>query len=226
MAYRVHEAFYTLQGEGARTGRAAVFCRFSGCNMWSGKESDRNGSNCFFCDTNFNGINGDGGGEFQRAEALARHLKALWPDGNTAQPYLVFTGGEPSLQLDDKLIIACHDYGFEVAIETNGTRVLPEGLDWITVSPKPGTKLRVTTGDELKLLYPIGIDPRQFIELPFKHFFLQPVDTSLMSDFLKNELASFDSSFKGDNVKSALDYCLIHPRWRLGLQLHKIVGLR
>lgn len=226
MPYRVHEVFYSIQGEGARSGRPAVFCRFSGCNLWSGREQDRGISHCFFCDTNFQGIDGDGGGEFKRAEALAKHLKSFWPQSQKAIPYLVFSGGEPALQLDDQLVIACHDYGFEVAIETNGTMELPKALDWICVSPKPGTKLKVLSGNELKLLYPIGLDPRMFVKLDFDNFFLQPVDTQFMDDFFKEEVANFDTSFSGDYERAALDYCLKNPEWRLGLQLHKILGVR
>lgn len=208
MSYKVKEAFLSIQGEGARAGRAAVFCRFSGCNLWSGREEDRAAAICGFCDTDFLGIDGEGGGEFADADSLAKHLAAFWPGGGA--PYLVFTGGEPSLQLDAALIGALKSKGFELAIETNGANPLPSGLDWITVSPKPGAPLRLTKGDELKLVYPAGLDPGDFENLDFSHFFIQALD---------------DDKWRS-NTEAALDYCLRRPRWRLSLQIHKIVGAR
>ncbi len=209
MAYRVKEAFYSIQGEGLQAGRPAVFCRFSGCNLWSGKAADKPGSACPFCDTDFVGTDGKGGGVFDTAASLADHLISCWPKSEEA-PYLVFTGGEPSLQLDAPLLTACKTAGFTLAVETNGTRALPEELDWVTVSPKPGQSLTIIQGDELKLLYPIGLDPADFENLDFRYFFLQPVDIP-------------DGSV---HIRQALDYCLRHPRWRLSLQLHKLIGVR
>ena len=210
MTYRVKEAFYSIQGEGARAGRPAVFCRFSGCNLWSGRESDRAKAACAFCDTDFLGTDGEGGGRFDSAQNLSRHLATLLPQGRGGRPYLVLTGGEPALQLDEALVSALHARGFELAVETNGSLPLPGGLDWITVSPKPGVPLALNSGDELKLVYPAGLDPADFEELDFRHFFLQPLD---------------DDAHR-DNTRAALLYCLDHPRWRLSLQIHKILGLR
>jgi 7-carboxy-7-deazaguanine synthase len=216
MAYAVKELFYTLQGEGANTGRAAVFCRFAGCNLWSGREEDRKSAQCTFCDTDFVGTDGPGGGKFATAPALAAAAKALWPQGEAGRPLVVCTGGEPFLQLDAPLINAFHDAGFEVAVETNGTLPAPLGLDWICVSPKAGTTLAVTAGDELKLIYPqTDAPPEMFEHLNFKHFFLQPMD-GLGADAETERLK---------NTKLALDYCRAHPRWRLSLQTHKILGI-
>jgi 7-carboxy-7-deazaguanine synthase (Cx14CxxC type) len=207
--YRVKESFYSIQGEGVQAGRPAVFCRFSGCNLWSGRLCDKPQSPCPDCDTDFVGTDGPGGGAFDTPEKLAGHLACFWPQDQQNR-YLVFTGGEPALQLDAELISACKRHGFACAIETNGTRPLPEGLDWVCVSPKPGAHLSVTRGDELKLLYPYGLEPAAFESLDFAHFCLQPVD---------NDLAAL-------NRKAALDYCLANPRWRLSLQLHKILNVR
>lgn len=216
MAYAVKELFYTLQGEGANTGRAAVFCRFAGCNLWSGREEDRKSAQCTFCDTDFVGTDGPGGGKFATAPALAAAAKALWPQGEAGRPLVVCTGGEPFLQLDAPLINALHDAGFEVAVETNGTLPAPLGLDWICVSPKAGTTLAVTAGDELKLIYPqTDAPPEMFEHLNFKHFFLQPMD-GLGADAETERLK---------NTKLALGYCRAHPRWRLSLQTHKILGI-
>lgn len=209
MSYRIKEIFYSLQGEGARSGRPAIFCRFSGCNLWSGKENDREKSHCRFCDTDFSGTDGTGGGVFESQDELTATLAALWPAGSGGKPYLIFTGGEPALQLDEKLVQACRLAGFETAVETNGTLGLPEGLDWICVSPKPGAKIKLRSGDELKLLYPIGLDPSDFQDLEFDHFFLQPVDDGELDR----------------NRSAALEYCLSHPQWRLSLQLHKILQI-
>ena len=216
MSYWVKESFYSLQGEGAQTGRAAVFCRFSGCNLWSGREQDRHRATCRFCDTDFRGTDGVGGGRYRDADALAEHVLALWPTGadGAARPYVVCTGGEPLLQLDVPLIEALHRRGFEVAVETNGTCPAPPGLDWICVSPKAGAPLRLTAGDELKLVYPQpGLEPEQLIAgLDFRQFFIQP-------------MADPDRSQHLANTRLAVDYCKAHPRWRLSLQTHQWLGI-
>lgn len=212
MSYAVKEIYYTLQGEGAQTGRPAVFLRFAGCNLWSGREEDRERAVCRFCDTDFVGIDGPGGGRFSSAAALARAVAQRWPQPVTqrGRPFVVATGGEPLLQLDEALLEALHREGFEVAVETNGTLPPPEGIDWLCVSPKAGAPLVVTRGDELKLVYPQeGIDPAQFEELDFRHFFLQPMD----------------GPDRERNTELALRYCLEHPRWRLSLQTHKLLGI-
>jgi len=211
MSYAVKEIFYTLQGEGAQSGRAAVFCRFSGCNLWSGREDDRATAECRFCDTDFFGIDGPGGGKFDSAEALAAAIEKSWPANATwGKRFVVCTGGEPLLQVDRKLIDALHKGNFEIAVETNGTLVAPAGLDWVCVSPKAGTELVQRSGDELKLVYPqTDSDPADFELLPFRHFFLQPMDGPDLRV----------------NTSLAAGYCLDHPRWRLSLQTHKIVGI-
>ncbi len=213
MAYRVKEIFYTLQGEGVQTGRPAVFCRFSGCNLWSGREEDRAGSMCGFCDTDFVGTDGARGGVFDDAEELVKAVSEAFPfeKSTKAARFVVLTGGEPALQVDGDLIAGLHKEGFETAIETNGTVPLPQGIDWVTVSPKAGTRLAVRSGDELKLVYPQkGVLPEAFEDLRFRNFLLQP---KYYPD-LKN------------NTNQAVQYCLAHPRWRLSLQTHKILGLR
>ena len=205
MSYTVKEIFYSLQGEGLRTGRPAVFCRFSGCNLWNGRESGRAEAQCRFCDTDF-----VGGEIFSGARALADAVAALWP-GGTEGRYVVCTGGEPALQLDGALVEALQARGFEVAIETNGTRSLPGGLDWVCVSPKAGTALKVEKGDELKLVYPQdGADPGLYEGLDFTYFLLQPMDGPDLRE----------------NTDKAIAYCLAHPRWRLSLQTHKALGIR
>ena len=211
MTLAVKELFYTLQGEGARSGTAAVFCRFAGCNLWSGREADRADAVCRFCDTDFVGTDGPGGGHFETAERLAEAAARIWSGRRSAgRPLLVCTGGEPLLQLDEGLVRAFHAAGFEVAIETNGTRPVPVGVDWVTVSPKAEAPLLVTAGDELKLVYPQPeAPPERFDSLSFRHFFLQPMD----------------GPRREENTVLAARYCLDHPRWRLGLQLHKLVGL-
>ena len=210
MTYSVKEIYYTLQGEGAQAGRAAVFCRFAGCNLWSGREADRAAAMCRFCDTDFVGTDGPGGGRFSSAEALAAAVRGRWPAGAEAQPLVVCTGGEPLLQLDAALIAAFHERGFAVAIESNGTLAAPAGLDWICISPKAGAPLVQRSGDELKLVYPqAGAEPERYEMLDFRHFFLQPMDGP--------NLAA--------NTAAAIRYCLAHPRWRLSLQTHKLVGL-
>ena len=211
MAYAVKEIFYTLQGEGAQSGRGAVFCRFAGCNLWSGAEKDRASAICQFCDTDFADTNGPGGGKFATADSLAAAIQEKWPSGSApAKRYVVCTGGEPLLQLDAALIEALHMCNFEIAVETNGTIPAPNPIDWICVSPKSGAPLRQTTGNELKLVYPqTGLDPESLAHLQFKYFFLQPMDGP--------NLAA--------NTELAVQYCLKHPQWRLSLQTHKIVGI-
>ena len=214
MTYSVKEAFYTLQGEGAQTGRAAVFLRFAGCNLWSGLERDRAGAVCQFCDTDFVGTDGENGGKYRTVEELAGLVAGIWTAhaGSGGRPYVVCTGGEPLLQLDPPLIGALHARGFEVAVETNGTVAAPEGLDWICVSPKANAELVLKQGSELKLVYPQDepeAQPERFTELDFQHFFLQPKDDP--------EAAR--------NVQAAADYCLKNPQWRLSLQTHKLTGL-
>jgi len=210
MPYRVKELFYTLQGEGRQTGRAAVFCRFAGCNLWSGREEDRARAVCQFCDTDFVGTDGPGGGTFATAEDLATAALAVWGGGGPGKPFVVCTGGEPLLQLDGPLIAAFHDRGFDVAIETNGTIEVPAGIDWVCVSPKARAKLVVPRGDELKLIYPQqGAEPERYQDLAFDHFYLQPMD----------------GPTREENTRAAVAYCLRHPRWRLSLQTHKYLGI-
>ncbi len=208
MTYSVKEIFYTLQGEGAQAGRPAVFLRFAGCNLWSGLEKDRATATCRFCDTDFVGTNGEGGGKFADAPSLAKAVSALWPGGGTA--YVVCTGGEPLLQLDAALVDALHGQGFEIALETNGTLMPPPGIDWICVSPKADAVQVLKTGHELKLVYPqAGGDPAQFESQAFQNFFLQPMDNA--------EQAA--------NTQAAIAYCRAHPQWRLSLQTHKLLGI-
>ena len=203
------EIFYTLQGEGAHAGRAAVFCRFTGCNLWTGREEHRDSAVCRFCDTDFVGTDGTGGGRFATPEDLAAAVAAAWPVGG--DPYVVCTGGEPLLQLDEPAVDALHEAGFTVAVETNGTRLAPSGIDWTCVSPKAGTTLALSVGDELKLVYPQdGAEPAAFENLDFGRFSLQPMDGP---DVEKN-------------TRLAVEYCLAHPRWRLSLQTHKVLGIR
>jgi 7-carboxy-7-deazaguanine synthase (Cx14CxxC type) len=210
MAYAVKELFYTLQGEGRNAGRAAVFCRFAGCNLWSGREVDRASAVCTFCDTDFVGIDGDGGGRFADVDALARAIAAAW-GAEHGDRLVVLTGGEPLLQLDAPLIAALHARGFEIAVETNGTLEPPPGIDWICVSPKADAPLKLTRGHELKLVYPQPLaPPEQFESLDFEHFLLQPLD---------------DPSREA-NIAAAVAYCLANPRWRLSLQTHKQLGIR
>ena len=208
--YSVKEMFYTLQGEGAQSGRPAVFCRFAGCNLWSGREQDRTAAVCNFCDTDFVGTDGPGGGRYASAKELAEAAVSLWGRTTDTKPYVVCTGGEPLLQLDEPLIEAFHEAGFEVAIETNGTIAAPIGIDWICMSPKAGTDIVQKRGDELKLVYPqAGATPEQFETLDFARFFLQPMD----------------GPDRETNTAEAVKYCLAHPRWRLSLQTHKLLGI-
>ncbi len=211
MSYAVKEIFYTLQGEGANAGRPAVFCRFAGCNLWTGREADRADAVCRFCDTDFVGTDGPGGGSFRTPEALAEAVAAAWPPGEpVARPLVVCTGGEPLLQLDPPLIAALAARGFEIAVETNGTLPPPPDIDWLCVSPKAEAPMVVTGGDELKLVYPqAGAEPELFGGLAFRHFFLQPMD----------------GPAREANTRAALQYCLAHPRWRLSLQTHKLLGI-
>jgi len=218
MSYAVKEIFYTLQGEGALTGRPAVFCRFAGCNLWSGREADRAAAVCAFCDTDFVGTDGTDGGQYRDAATLADRVAALWPPGEqesgeqeSGRRFVVCTGGEPLLQLDPQLIEALHRRGFAVAIETNGTLPLPPGLDWVCVSPKAGAPIVVTAGDELKIVVPQrGLDPLDFAGLDFGRFSVQPMD----------------GTERARNTQWATRFCLEHPRWQLSLQTHKMTGIR
>lgn len=212
MSYAVKEMFVTLQGEGAQTGRASVFCRFAGCNLWSGREQDRETAACRFCDTDFIGVDGEGGGRFKTAAELAETIEQCWKSAadESGRRYVVFTGGEPLLQLDAELIAAVKANGFEIAVETNGTIAAPAGIDWVCVSPKPGGPLVQTSGAELKLVYPqTELPPEMFEGLSFQHFWLQPMD----------------GPARLENTQAAVAYCLAHPRWRLSLQTHKLIGI-
>lgn len=210
MPYAVKEIFYTLQGEGAHTGRAAVFCRFSGCNLWSGREQDRATAVCQFCDTDFVGTDGDGGGKFATADELAAAVAAKWPSTDNGRRFVVCTGGEPLLQLDAALIDALHRQNFYIAVETNGTIEPPPGIDWVCVSPKAGAALAVSGGNEIKVVFPQATDPRTYASMNFEHFFLQPMDGP-------DQAAA---------VQAAIRFCGEHPQWRLSLQTHKLVGIR
>ncbi len=208
--YKVKEIYYTLQGEGAQSGRPAVFLRFSGCNLWSGREQDRETAICKFCDTDFWGMDGENGGSYSATE-LAAKVEEIWKNGTEGDPYVVCTGGEPLLQLDEKLIIALKARGFEVAVETNGTIEVPESLDWICMSPKANTDIIQQSGSEIKIIYPqAGIDPRDFEHMSFDHFFLQPMDNENQQE----------------NIQQTVKYCLAHPKWRLSLQTHKLLSIR
>ena len=210
MTYSIKEIFYTLQGEGAHAGRPAVFCRFSGCNLWSGREADRATAVCRFCDTDFVGTNGERGGKFAEAAGLAQLIDSLWPLTHAASKYVVFTGGEPLLQLDAALIEQMHAHGFEIAIETNGTLPVPPGVDWICVSPKIGATLMVLAGDELKVVIPQqGQDLADYQDLEFSHFFVQPMDSPLQEA----------------NTRLAIDLCKRNPQWKLSLQTHKLLQI-
>jgi 7-carboxy-7-deazaguanine synthase len=212
MTYAVKEIYYTLQGEGGQAGRAAVFCRFAGCNLWTGRESDRATAVCQFCDTDFIGTDGPGGGAFATAESLAAAIRTCWTTASddSGRRLVVFTGGEPALQLDEALVSALHAQSFEIAIETNGTKSLPEGIDWICVSPKAETEIVVRSGTELKLVYPQpGLLPERVQGWSFQHRFLQPMDGPNVAA----------------NTRAATEYCLAHPQWRLSLQTHKLIGI-
>jgi 7-carboxy-7-deazaguanine synthase len=211
VTYAVKEIFYTLQGEGAHAGRPAVFCRFAGCNLWSGRESDRADAVCQFCDTDFVGTGPDGG-SFRTPAALAAAVAAKWPaNAPGGTPFVVCTGGEPLLQLDPPLVDAFHDAGFEIAVETNGTKLPPAGIDWICVSPKADADLVLRSGDEIKLVYPqTRGEPERYADLEFRHFYIQPMDGPHLAE----------------HTRAAIDYCLHHPRWRLSVQTHKVIGIR
>ncbi len=218
MSYRVKEIFYTLQGEGAQSGRPAVFCRFSGCNLWTGTEETRSTAGCVFCDTDFVGTDGPGGGVFDSADHLVAAIRGMLPEvvalretrHGKLKPLVVCTGGEPLLQLDDTLIDGLHAAGFDIGVETNGTLPAPDGIDWLCVSPKAGAELVQTSGDELKVVHPQpGLDPASLASLDFKHFFLQPRDDERLKE----------------NIELSIAWCLANPPWRLGLQMHKIVGI-
>lgn len=209
MTYAVKEAFLTLQGEGANAGLAAVFCRFAGCNLWTGREEDRRNAVCRFCDTDFVGTDGVNGGKFRTADELADHVAQLW-QGADEERFVVCTGGEPLLQLDAALIDALHARGFRIAVESNGTIAAPEGIDWLCISPKAGSEVVQRRGNELKLVYPqAGMDPAHFADWDFEHFYLQPLDDARQAQ----------------NTAAAVEYCLRHPRWRLSLQTHKLIGI-
>jgi 7-carboxy-7-deazaguanine synthase (Cx14CxxC type) len=213
MSYSIKEIFYTLQGEGVNAGRPAVFCRFTGCNLWSGHEKDRASAVCQFCDTDFVGTDGTGGGQFASALDVAQAVSDKWPPtqkSSRIRPLVVCTGGEPLLQLDEALIAAFHQAGFEIAIETNGTRLAPPGIDWVCVSPKAGADLLIRSGHELKLVFPQnGAEPELYENLDFRHFFIQPMD----------------GPSREENTRLAIGYCLEHPQWRLSLQTHKLLGI-
>ncbi|HKK75450.1 MAG TPA: 7-carboxy-7-deazaguanine synthase [Saprospiraceae bacterium] len=209
-SYKIKEIFYTLQGEGAQAGRPAVFCRFSGCNLWSGREEDRHKAICQFCDTDFWGTDGENGGRYATAKELANKIASLWPDQQMGQPYVVCTGGEPMLQLDQNLVDALHKAGFEIAVETNGTIEAPEGIDWICVSPKANTEIILRKGQELKLVYPqANALPPQYEDLDFEHFYLQPMD----------------GAHTEENTQACVAYCMAHPQWKLSLQTHKFLNI-
>lgn len=211
MTYSVKEIYYTIQGEGAQTGRPAVFCRFAGCNLWTGKEKDREKADCNFCDTDFVGTDGVNGKKYNSADDLAKFVLSLWPASETHR-LVVCTGGEPLLQLDNTLVESFHAHDFEVAVETNGTIAAPSGIDWICVSPKANTSLKQLSGQELKLVFPQKekeAKPENFEDLNFDHFFLQPMDGPKLKE----------------NIKSTIDYCLTHPNWRLSIQTHKVIGI-
>ena len=210
MSYSLKEIYFTLQGEGAHTGRAAVFARFAGCNLWSGREQDRATAACWFCDTDFIGTDGPGGGKFSTAEELADALMACWTaEAQGGTPYVVFTGGEPMLQLDSALVDTCHRVGLEVGIETNGTLPVPDSVDWICVSPKPNSAVVQTTGHELKLVHPHAVRPEDVDGWAFEHFFLQPLD----------------DPDRDAHTAACIAYCRAHPQWRLSLQTHKLLGI-
>lgn len=217
MTYSIKEMFYTLQGEGAHAGRPAVFCRFTGCNLWSGRERDRAGAVCTFCDTDFIGTDGVGGGRFTTGTDLARAISDLWPDGRPGRPYVVFTGGEPALQLTEALIDELHRRGFECAVESNGTRPLPANLDWVCISPKGRSEVIATRCDELKLVYPQpDAPPERFDHIEAQYRFLSP-----LNPWRENSIHPAGQ----DSTRAAIEYCLAHPEWRLTIQMHKVVNI-
>ncbi len=211
MTYSVKEMFYTLQGEGANAGHPAVFCRFAGCNLWSGREEDRSSAICQFCDTDFVGTDGTHGGKFERAEVLAAAVASFWPTRDTQHRFVVLTGGEPLLQVDEALVDALHAQGFTIAVETNGTVLPPKGIDWLCMSPKAGSQRVVSAGQELKLVFPqVGAEPALYESLDFENFYLQPMD----------------GPHAAANTAAAVAYVQAHPRWRLSVQTHKLIGTR
>jgi 7-carboxy-7-deazaguanine synthase len=210
MSYAVKEVFYTLQGEGHNSGRAAVFCRFSGCNLWNGQETGRAEAVCKFCDTDFVGVDGEGGGKFSTAAALAAHVASFWPAESPGSPFVVCTGGEPLLQLDEDLIDELHKIDFMIAVETNGTLLPPRGIDWICVSPKHGTELKALAGNEIKVVFPQETNPKDYEHLNFDHFFIQ----------------AMDGVNQHENLSAAVKFCMDNPRWRLSLQTHKLLQIR
>lgn len=209
MKYKVKEIYYTLQGEGAQSGRPAIFCRFTGCNLWTGREKDRAKAICQFCDTDFRGMDGENGGSYT-AEELVLKCISLWPVNSSVKPYIVCTGGEPALQMNKKLVDCFHKYNCVLAIETNGTVELPDNIDWVCMSPKSGTEIIVTRGNELKLVYPqLGLNPEDFSFMDFEHFYLQPMESTTLEA----------------NIQASIAYCLEHPKWNLSLQTHKILHI-
>ena len=213
MSYSVKEVFYSLQGEGFHSGRPAIFCRMSKCNLWTGREADRAEAVCQFCDTDFIGTDGQNGGKFPDAEALCQHLLQFWPQNTSVNPFVVLTGGEPLLQVDDALIQALHSHQFEIAVETNGTKNTPDNIDWICMSPKANAPIILDSGHELKLVYPQpDLMPEKVANLDFEHFYLQPMDDK-------------DPQVSQNNIKQAVDYCLQNPQWSLSLQTHKLLGI-
>ncbi|MDX1352409.1 MAG: 7-carboxy-7-deazaguanine synthase [Thiomicrorhabdus sp.] len=213
MSYSVKEVFYSLQGEGFHSGRPAIFCRMSKCNLWTGREADRSTAVCQFCDTDFIGTDGQNGGKFGDAQALCQHLLNFWPQNSKVKPFVVLTGGEPLLQVDDELINALHQHQFEVAVETNGTKSAPKMIDWICMSPKANASILLDSGHELKLVYPQPeLLPEKVAHLDFEHFYLQPMDDK-------------DPNITQQNIKQAVAYCLAHPQWKLSLQTHKLLGI-
>ncbi len=216
--YSIKETFYTLQGEGAHTGRAAVFCRFSGCNLWSGLEKHRQSAACTFCDTDFRGTNGRGGGKFKTPQSLVKHVLSFWPEKSGCCPFVVCTGGEPLLQLDQPLVDAFHESGFEVAVETNGTKLPPNNIDWITVSPKGNAEVVLTVCDELKLVYPqLNAMPEKFNHIKARYYYLTPMADAMVID---------DPNLYRNNItKETISYCLSHPKWQLNLQSHKVINI-
>ena len=213
MSYSIKEVFYSLQGEGFHAGRPAIFCRFSNCNLWTGREQDRENAICQFCDTDFIGTDGQNGGRFKTAQNLVAHLLQFWPENSQVPAFVVLTGGEPLMQVDASLVEALHQADFEIAVETNGTKPAPDGIDWICVSPKANTDLVLTSGDELKLVYPqTNLMPSQVSDLEFTHFYLQP-------------MANTNTDLNHNHTNMALEYCLRNPKWKLSLQTHKFLGI-
>ena len=223
--YRVKEIFYTLQGEGAQAGRPSVFCRFSKCNLWNGKEEGRAAAICNFCDTDFVGTDGSNGGKYSK-EALVSMIRSQWPDLSQGKPYVVCTGGEPLLQLDEALISALHDAGFEVGVETNGTLPTPQGIDWLCVSPKGSSEIVIEACDELKLVYPqADAMPERFSEMKAEHYYLQPMADFAPLILASDKLQGAKDGLSVNNTRATVDYCMRNPKWKLSLQTHKLLGI-